>query len=210
MPDFDVRDGTTTNCTEYVDVDATLDCTQVLDFYGLTIAQFYEWNPAVGPDCAGLWPNHAYCVRTPDFVEPTTTTNAGVTATSEPATTSSPGAPGPTQTGTADTGTATRLPTTTAAVPTNTTSASMTTSSAPTTTSDNLIPSPTQPNNIVDGCNKFAQARLGQFCFSFAEANGINTAELYAWNALFNSDGSGCETQFWPNWWYCVGVSTHE
>lgn len=31
--------------------------TDVLANYELTIAQFYEYNPAVGSDCGNLWPS---------------------------------------------------------------------------------------------------------------------------------------------------------
>lgn len=50
-----IREGTATDCRDYRDVVPPWTCASVLRFHGLTIAQFYEWNPSVGPDCAGMW-----------------------------------------------------------------------------------------------------------------------------------------------------------
>lgn len=46
----------TSECTLTVNVDEYgPTCEYILEEYGLTIAQFYEWNPSVGPDCGGMW-----------------------------------------------------------------------------------------------------------------------------------------------------------
>jgi LysM repeat protein len=81
-----------------------------------------------------------------------------------------------------------------------------TTSSAPTPSV--TAPDPHQDNNAISTCNKFAQAQTGDYCYIFAQNNGITTAQLYAWNAVLGSDGSGCGTEFWAGYWYCVGVSS--
>jgi hypothetical protein len=31
---------------------------------GITLAEFYRLNPAVGTNCGGLWAGYAYCVAT--------------------------------------------------------------------------------------------------------------------------------------------------
>ena len=46
---------TTSNCTGYLEVDDSWDCTSILDLYHLRIAQFYQYNPSVGADCTGMW-----------------------------------------------------------------------------------------------------------------------------------------------------------
>lgn len=63
-------------------------------------------------------------------------------------------------------------------------------------------------NNAVSSCNKFAIANSGDYCSIFAQNNGITTAQLYEWNAVLASDASGCDTQFWSGYYYCVGVSS--
>lgn len=90
---------------------------------------------------------------------------------------------------------------------------SSTRSAAVTTTSSAAspsvtAPSPHQDNNAVSNCNMYAQAQSGDYCSLFAQNNGITTAELYAWNAVLGSDGSGCANSFWAGYWYCVGVSS--
>lgn len=87
------------------------------------------------------------------------------------------------------------------------TPAATTTTSAASSTTTAAVPSPTQDNSIVSNCNKYAQAAEGDYCSLFAEENGITAAELYAWNAVLEEDGSGCDTEFWLGYWYCVGVA---
>lgn len=67
-------------------------------------------------------------------------------------------------------------------------------------------PDPTQPNSIVSNCNKFAKAQPGDACAAFAQKNGIQPVQLYTWNAVLQSDGSGCVNSFWAGYDYCVGV----
>ncbi|KAI0202237.1 hypothetical protein F4808DRAFT_468789 [Astrocystis sublimbata] len=99
--------------------------------------------------------------------------------------------------GTTDSVTTTRIPTT----PTSTTTTTSSPPAAPTGP-----PDPHQDNNAVSNCNKFAQAMDGDYCFLFADRNGISTAQLFAWNAVLGSDGSGCDSMFWKDYWYCVGA----
>ncbi|OCL06228.1 carbohydrate-binding module family 50 protein [Glonium stellatum] len=68
-------------------------------------------------------------------------------------------------------------------------------------------PGPTQ-SGIASNCNKFAQAQSGGSCSGFAQSNGITTAQLYAWNPILGSNGGNCNSNFWANEWYCVGVSS--
>ena len=61
---YPVRDGSWTNCTTYESVTFGETCQMILDGYSITVAQFYEWNPAVGASCENLWTYYQYCVRT--------------------------------------------------------------------------------------------------------------------------------------------------
>jgi hypothetical protein len=39
------------------------DCGTVATKFGITIAQFLAWNPAISSDCtSGFWLEEAYCV----------------------------------------------------------------------------------------------------------------------------------------------------
>lgn len=70
------------------------------DKYGITLAEFYELNPALGGDCSGLWSGYAYCISTPGLTTSVyaTTTNTAPTATSS-ANCANITPPGPTQSG---------------------------------------------------------------------------------------------------------------
>ena len=71
---------------------------------------------------------------------------------------------------------------------------------------DDDVPSPVQEGNAVEACNKYAQAQKDDFCGVFAERNDVSLQQLYTWNRVLKSDGSGCATSFWSGYWYCVGV----
>ncbi|KAJ6118863.1 hypothetical protein N7471_013483 [Penicillium samsonianum] len=80
-----------------------------------------------------------------------------------------------------------------------------TTSSAeePTPTSGNGVetPQPTQPN-MVENCNEFYFAKVGDSCASIAAGNAITAAQLFEWNPSVGSDCSG----LWANTYVCVGL----
>ncbi|ORY61421.1 uncharacterized protein BCR38DRAFT_487174 [Pseudomassariella vexata] len=90
-----------------------------------------------------------------------------------------------------------------------TTTTSLVSSSKTTATSTTSVtaPGPTQ-TGIVASCNKFAEATGGIGCYDFAVANGITTAQLYAWNAVLGDNGENCGTLFWAEEYYCIGVSS--
>ncbi|KAH8901682.1 hypothetical protein GQ53DRAFT_851663 [Thozetella sp. PMI_491] len=239
-----IRDNTTPNCTQYVDVfdGSGFTCQNIPDDFGITISQFFAWNPAVGADCSNLWLGYQYCVAGPGGPgSGSSTTSAPPTTTTGPGAPTQPGQPANCNkwyivqsgdscssvenaffitseqflswnpavssdcltgfwadyaycVGTTDTVSITR-----SAPPTSTSSAPGSTVTAP---------DPHQDNNAVSNCNKFAQAQTGDYCYLFAQNNGITTDQLYAWNAVLGSDGSGCGTEFWAGYWYCVGVSS--
>ncbi|KAL8788603.1 MAG: hypothetical protein Q9195_007198 [Heterodermia aff. obscurata] len=68
-------------------------------------------------------------------------------------------------------------------------------------------PEPTQPG-IAPDCNSYAKAVSGDYCQEFAQNNSIAPNELYAWNTVLGPGGSNCTTQFFANYYYCVGVAT--
>ncbi|KAI0543165.1 carbohydrate-binding module family 50 protein [Xylaria digitata] len=65
-------------------------CGTVEDLFGITAAQFHEWNPAVSADCVdGFWAGEAYCVGVSTPGSPTTTTSSSSTHPTPPAPTQS-------------------------------------------------------------------------------------------------------------------------
>ncbi|KAK7403923.1 hypothetical protein QQX98_010293 [Neonectria punicea] len=79
------------DCTAFYTVQDGDSCASIDSEYGITFAQLYAWNPAIGSDCENLWLGYAYCVAT----------QALSTATLTSTTSSSPAAP--TMSGTAST-----------------------------------------------------------------------------------------------------------
>ncbi|KAF7556062.1 hypothetical protein G7Z17_g1763 [Cylindrodendrum hubeiense] len=58
-----IRDGAAEDCKKYYAVVSPQTCQGALDANGLTIAEFYAMNPAIGPECHNLWPDYRYCVE---------------------------------------------------------------------------------------------------------------------------------------------------
>ncbi|KAL7938017.1 hypothetical protein V8C35DRAFT_330113 [Trichoderma chlorosporum] len=156
--------GATTRCLVwYTTVDGDT-CSSVLSDWGITMAQFYAWNPQIGPQCQSMWSEAAYCVSSPD--------NTISTLTSAPP-------------------------------PLKSSTSKVAATTTPTTTTSVTPPGPTQPG-IVKNCKMYALARSGQTCGDFAAANGITTANLYAWNTVL----SGNCLHFAPGAAYCIRVSS--
>lgn len=65
------------NCVEFYLVVTDDDCWSIANDHSISQADLYAWNPAVGNDCAGLWPDYYICVG----VEGTTTSTPTSTAT---------------------------------------------------------------------------------------------------------------------------------
>ncbi|KAJ5248571.1 hypothetical protein N7468_000022 [Penicillium chermesinum] len=56
---------TISGCQEFYTVTDSDDCASVLSKFGITVSQFYQWNPSVGSTCTNLWREEAYCVKGP-------------------------------------------------------------------------------------------------------------------------------------------------
>ncbi|KAK2029532.1 LysM domain-containing protein [Colletotrichum zoysiae] len=57
-----IQDGMTKSCKTFHFVAAGNTCATIAQRYGITVAQFTSWNPAVGSSCTGLWANTYACV----------------------------------------------------------------------------------------------------------------------------------------------------
>ncbi|KAL4772369.1 hypothetical protein BDW60DRAFT_216720 [Aspergillus nidulans var. acristatus] len=81
--------GIISNCNKYHQVESGDGCASIASAYGISLSNFYSWNPAVGSSCGALWLGYHVCVGTSTF-QPTTTST-----TSQTATTTATTAPGP-------------------------------------------------------------------------------------------------------------------
>lgn len=61
-PPGPTQSGIVSNCNKYTVVQAGGSCAAIESQYGITFAQFFGWNPAVGSNCENLWIGEAYCV----------------------------------------------------------------------------------------------------------------------------------------------------
>ncbi|KAH7073207.1 LysM domain-containing protein [Paraphoma chrysanthemicola] len=61
-PPAQTQDGIAKNCTKYYVVVGGDGCWAIANANGISLDQFYAWNPAIG-ECANLWPDYAVCVQ---------------------------------------------------------------------------------------------------------------------------------------------------
>ncbi|KAF2222117.1 hypothetical protein BDZ85DRAFT_274930 [Elsinoe ampelina] len=76
-------------------------------------------------------------------------------------------------------------------------------------TSGPSSPRPTQTQSgIATDCNKWTEAESGDYCGKLASDARIEPSLFYKWNSVLGSNGENCDTQIWPGYFYCVGVSS--
>lgn len=89
---------------------------------------------------------------------------------------------------------------------TSTTQAPTTTS---TTTTSSTAPKPTNTQaGIPSSCTGFYQAKSGDGCWQIANDNGIALNLFYSLNPVLGAAGENCGTQIWPDYYYCISVSS--
>ncbi|KAF7555932.1 hypothetical protein G7Z17_g1810 [Cylindrodendrum hubeiense] len=54
--------GMTKNCNKFHLVKKTTTCASIQNYYKITMADFYKWNPAIGSKCTALWADNNVCV----------------------------------------------------------------------------------------------------------------------------------------------------
>ncbi|KAH0525992.1 hypothetical protein TsFJ059_009377 [Trichoderma semiorbis] len=77
------QSGMVSNCDAFYKVVSGDGCADIATAYGISLNNFYAWNPAVGTTCAGLWPDYYVCVG----IKGSTTTKASTTTKVTPSTT---------------------------------------------------------------------------------------------------------------------------
>lgn len=79
------------------------------------------------------------------------------------------------------------------------------TTAKPSTTGAATPPGPTQ-TGITSKCATYLKANTGGTCSAFASRAGISLANLYSWNSVLGKNGENCQTKFWGETYYCVGI----
>ncbi|WQF75116.1 Putative LysM domain-containing protein [Colletotrichum destructivum] len=62
--------GMVDNCNKFYFVKQGDTCQVVTSGAGITLDQFYAWNPSVGSTCSGMWTNVHVCVGVFDWMPP--------------------------------------------------------------------------------------------------------------------------------------------
>lgn len=65
IPPGPTQPGIVDGCRAYYLAVADDGCWAIADSHGISLDDFYIWNPALGGDCSGLWAGYAYCVQGP-------------------------------------------------------------------------------------------------------------------------------------------------
>lgn len=61
-PPAPTQPGAAENCAEWHIVASGDGCWSISEQYGISLEDFYSWNPGVGSDCSTLWLDYAVCV----------------------------------------------------------------------------------------------------------------------------------------------------
>ncbi|EWY97095.1 hypothetical protein FOYG_05577 [Fusarium oxysporum NRRL 32931] len=57
-----IQAGMTKSCNKFHPVKSTTTCASIQDYYKISFADFYAWNPAIGSKCTALWVDYNVCV----------------------------------------------------------------------------------------------------------------------------------------------------
>ncbi|KAK1841141.1 LysM domain-containing protein-like protein 1 [Colletotrichum chrysophilum] len=232
-PPSPTQPGLISSCQRFHLVESGNTCDAITTQYGISLSDFYEWNPAVGSACSGLWLGYYVCIAVPG----TSTRPPSVTPTA----TSGPSPPSPTQAGLIESCNKFHLVESgnTCEIVANQYGISLANfyrwnpavgsactglwlgyyvcvgvpgmSPQPTPTTSTSAP-PTGPTptqaGIVTNCNRWYQAVSGDFCQKIVDThNGAFTlGQFYSWNPAVGSDCSG----LWLGYYYCVGVASRK
>ncbi|RAL14683.1 putative LysM domain protein [Aspergillus homomorphus CBS 101889] len=203
--------GIASNCASYYFVESGDTCAKIATAKGISLSDFYAWNPAVGSACSTLKAGYWVCVgikKTPT----TTTTTAGAA----PSTTAS--GPSPTQSGLVSDCTTyyqaqsgdscwsitqkySYLSTAlfeqwNPAV--GTSCSNLQVGFYYCVATKNQAPMP----NTIGTCSKWHLVASGDSCWAIEQEYSITAAQFGKWNP---SVGASCST-LWLGYWVCVGV----
>ncbi|QKD52295.2 uncharacterized protein FOBCDRAFT_238586 [Fusarium oxysporum Fo47] len=58
-----IQSGITKNCKKFHQVKSTTTCASIQNYYKITMANLFKWNPAIGSTCKSLWVDYWVCVQ---------------------------------------------------------------------------------------------------------------------------------------------------
>ncbi|KAL2823504.1 hypothetical protein BDW59DRAFT_163283 [Aspergillus cavernicola] len=165
-PSTPTRPGTLPNCSQWYTVKLGDTCGEITEWFGISLDDFYHWNPTLKADCVNMWAKYAYCVGVRKGTQPVPTS----TTTSTPIST---GSSGSTTSASTSTSTSTVESSTTPNIPTSEPTSgsytvinpitSFTPIARPTSTTAAWPPTKTQPGQ-PPSWNKWHLVRVGDNC----------------------------------------------
>ncbi len=196
------------NCNAFHTVVSGDSCWDITVSYGLTLSQFYDWNPDIEDECGtNFWLGYSYCVGVGSA--PSASSSAPISTSALPASSSIPPS-------------SSSVPSSSSsfssAPPSSITSAaSSTTSSRPYTalhpiTEYNIttIPVETQfpPTRTLSGqpaaCTNWHLPNAFDTCRRIvASYSSLTDEDLLEWNPTLGEDCGG----LYAGWWVCVGIN---
>ncbi|KAI4911221.1 hypothetical protein J4E85_011359 [Alternaria conjuncta] len=187
------------NCNGWHTVVKDENCQIVARAYGISMEQFFEWNPAVSSDCLNnFWVDSAYCVRLgKDTSRPATSTLPTFTSNSNIQTSSALDITSQTS--------FTSTPTTTTNSYNSTYSVlhPVTSWNVSTTTIDKAWPPTKTLSGQIEICNAWSRVVPGDTCQQMQVKFGLKSIdEFLSWNPSVKDD---CEMLI-ADYYVCVGV----
>ncbi|KAK7184907.1 LysM domain-containing protein [Paraphaeosphaeria sporulosa] len=217
--------GMISSCNKFYKVLSGDGCYNIATANGITLENFYAWNPAVGSICGSLWPDYYVCVgiigsssSTKSVIPTTTSSGNGITT------------PTPVQYGITNSCTkfyfvksddncyniaqaegvalndfyswnpAVGSSCGTLQPDYYVCIAGPKTATPTPTPTKGSTPTPVQ-SGISKTCKKYYLVKSGDGCYNIAQAAGITLDNFYAWNpAVGNACGS-----LWPDYYVCIG-----
>ncbi|KAL4961050.1 putative LysM domain protein [Aspergillus stella-maris] len=205
------QSGIAEHCNDYYFVVSGDTCIAIASGNGISLADFYAWNPAVGSSCAGLQAGYYVCVGVSGASTTTKTASTTTTATSS--------GPSPTQSGIASDCTTFYQAKSGDSCWTITseeytyltqdlfyqwnpavgsTCSNLQTGYYYCVATSDVAPMP----DTISTCAQWHQVASGDTCWDIQQQYGITAAQFGRWNPYV---GSGCAS-LWLGYFVCVGV----
>ncbi|KAK4443888.1 hypothetical protein QBC34DRAFT_310143 [Podospora aff. communis PSN243] len=180
------------NCNAFHTVVSGDGCISISALYGITLAQFYEWNPDIEDDCAtNFWLGSAYCVGVGAAIISSASSSAPPLSSAASASSSVPSS----------------VISSASSISTPPYSPLHPITEYPITTipiETTFPPTRTQSGQPASCTNWYLPDARENCANVIAQFSGLTPEELLAWNPTLGEDCGG----LYAGWWVCVGVRT--
>lgn len=204
-PGGPVNPGQPSNCNGWHTIVDGDNCENVAQQFGITLAQFLEWNPAVSSDCkTNFWLESAYCVRVGVSSVSSVSSSKATTASSSASRTASQttitSAP---KTSSSSYISSSSLVSTSSHNSTYSTAHPVTSWNITTTSTDSTWPPTKTLAGMTTICNAYHRVSAGDTCQRVLDKYGLaSLSDFLSWNPAAKDD---CDMLI-ADYYVCVGV----